>query len=395
MTSSASRGLSFPKARHLLIVVPRFSIEQNLMEIIQVIYRGRGKEMDKKEKYLTFYLAERAIYDPKDEDYQLAIQERVLNVINLLLILKSAIMTRIRGYGTVGRKQYAIVPVGGKSVAAAGDTFSSKMSALIKALRKEQQKRPYDVALGDIRKKLETLLRDSDFDLYKKIAKSEEQLPQNYLNLLESFEDKVVSSLYTGFDKLLEVGPLQKGYISGNLLIIPLAEHRVEESIEMQLWNQIMPVLDDHLEPQMAAIAKNRDEYPDTLRTLMQKAVDLISELKKKRPDRSQRLEQSSSWDDLYLAIPLFTMVSREAFKTYFAKNPKEPEDNSFRDLLIGYVYSLYPADSFLPIGSSYGKFPFVIFRSYNLGEFRKKPFIDRYLLTSTELNVLNLILSN
>jgi hypothetical protein len=29
------------------------------------------------------------------------------------------------------------------------------------------------------------------------------------------------------------------------------------------------------------------------------------------------------------------------------------------------------------------------------LGEFRKKPFIDRYLLTSTELNVLNLILSN
>ncbi|MBF2018426.1 MAG: hypothetical protein IGS23_25165 [Rivularia sp. T60_A2020_040] len=44
MTASGSRGLSFPKAKHILVEIPGFQIEKNLMEIIQVIYRGRGND---------------------------------------------------------------------------------------------------------------------------------------------------------------------------------------------------------------------------------------------------------------------------------------------------------------------------------------------------------------
>ncbi|WP_254446934.1 helicase-related protein [Dolichospermum sp. UHCC 0259] len=63
MTASGSRGLSFPKARHILVEIPKFEIEKNLMEIIQVIYRGRGNDIiDNQDKYLTFYLAERSLY---------------------------------------------------------------------------------------------------------------------------------------------------------------------------------------------------------------------------------------------------------------------------------------------------------------------------------------------
>ena len=110
MTASASRGLSFPKTKHILVDVPRFEIEKNLMEIIQVIYRGRGgynedgiyKTLDAHEKELIFYLSERSVYyadnrqltlqDYTDE-YQLSLQESVLNILNLLLILKASIMT--------------------------------------------------------------------------------------------------------------------------------------------------------------------------------------------------------------------------------------------------------------------------------------------------------------
>ena len=46
MTASASRGLSFPKTKHILVDVPRFEVEKNLMEIIQVIYRGRGSYLE-------------------------------------------------------------------------------------------------------------------------------------------------------------------------------------------------------------------------------------------------------------------------------------------------------------------------------------------------------------
>lgn len=42
MTSSASRGISFPLTSVILAEVPRFAPEQSLMEIVQLIYRGRG-----------------------------------------------------------------------------------------------------------------------------------------------------------------------------------------------------------------------------------------------------------------------------------------------------------------------------------------------------------------
>ncbi|MEO0840788.1 MAG: ATP-binding protein, partial [Cyanobacteria bacterium J06643_5] len=77
MTASGSRGLSFPKAKHILVEIPRFEIEKNLMEVIQVIYRGRGDDkIDNQDKELIFYLAQKSVYYQDDfENQQLAIQE--------------------------------------------------------------------------------------------------------------------------------------------------------------------------------------------------------------------------------------------------------------------------------------------------------------------------------
>ena len=46
MTSSGSRGVSFPKTDWIIASVPRFNIESALMEIAQLIYRGRGTYHD-------------------------------------------------------------------------------------------------------------------------------------------------------------------------------------------------------------------------------------------------------------------------------------------------------------------------------------------------------------
>lgn len=80
--------------------------------------------------------------------------------------------------------------------------------------------------------------------------------------------------------------------------------------------------------------------------------------------------------------------------RDYFANEPNEPEDERFRDILAAYIRLLYPVGNILPIGDKYRDFPFVVFRSYSLAEIRNKSFTDKYLLTSNELNVLNLILS-
>jgi len=87
MTASASRGLSFRRARHILVDIPHFEIEQNLMEILQVIYRGRGGDYDQQEKWLTFYLADRITY-ADTADRELSVRESMLHLLNVLLILK-------------------------------------------------------------------------------------------------------------------------------------------------------------------------------------------------------------------------------------------------------------------------------------------------------------------
>ena len=80
----------------------------------------------------------------------------------------------------------------------------------------------------------------------------------------------------------------------------------------------------------------------------------------------------------------------------YFADSKlEEPEDKRLRDILSAYVRSIYPVDSVMPIiGHKYQDFPFIVFRSYSLEQMREKIFTDKYLLSSNELNVLNLILS-
>jgi hypothetical protein len=57
-------------------------------------------------------------------------------------------------------------------------------------------------------------------------------------------------------------------------------------------------------------------------------------------------------------------------------------------------VRSIYPVDSVMPIEHKYQDFPFIVFRSYSLEQSLEKKFTDKYLLSSHELNVLNLILS-
>ncbi|GAA6615546.1 hypothetical protein NUACC26_013400 [Scytonema sp. NUACC26] len=142
MTASGSRGLSFPKAKHILVEIPSFQIEKNLMEVIQVIYRGRGDdEIDNQDKELIFYLAERSVYYQDDlQNQQLSIQESVLNLLNILLILKASIMTRIFGSGKIGRNHFIIIPIGGKSVFAIGETFSERMVNLINELKQVHRK---------------------------------------------------------------------------------------------------------------------------------------------------------------------------------------------------------------------------------------------------------------
>jgi hypothetical protein len=416
MTSSASRGLSFPKAKRILAEIPRFQVERNLMEVIQVIYRARGeyrengesKTLDGDDKELIFYLYDRAVYYPKErdtsfEDYakerQLSIQESVLSLLNILLILKVSVMTRIVGAWRLGRKEFMMIPIGGKSVSAAGDTFTDQMTNLIRELKNEHRRRPSYLVLQQVYTSLQEILSRAEFTLLdgdksKKPVSPRKQASEklSYLSLREMF-NRQFSQLCTSLDKLLDYGNIEPGHISGSLLVVPVGDKTLEETYQIRLEQEIRKHATPELREKMRAISHS-SEYPENLRTALRGSALELVKLLSGEVSRTQWFEQSSQRDDQYYALPLFAFIAGEAMRDYFKTNPEEEEDTEFRTLMSRYVHSLYPAYNTLPIGRKYEEFPFLIFRSYSLEEMREKIFTDKYLLTSSELNVLNLILS-
>jgi hypothetical protein len=397
MTSSASRGLSFPKAKHILVEIPHFRVESNLMEIIQVIYRGRGdyyeegikKTLDDREKELMFYLSDRAIY--YNDDKQLSLRESTINLLNILLIIKSCVLTRIQGYGQIGREKFLMIPIGGKSVSTAGKTFSGQLANLIKDLKNEYHRYPNHKVLKEVYTSLEQLLSRAKFTLNPRNSDSQNSDSYSYLQLREVFSSKFTDSVNNGFDSLLKLGNLETGLINGSLLVVPIADKKLEETYEMRLM-EIATHATEELVNKMLAIHHSSD-YPGRLRSAIKNAIELVDKVRDSS-DRTQFFQQNSQRLDRYYALPLFSFISAEAMSEYFAEEPEEAEDERFRDILATYIHHLYPTDKTLPIGYKYKDFPFVVFSSYSLEEMREKMFTDKYLLTSNELNVLNLILS-
>ncbi len=401
MTASASRGLSFKRAKHILVDIPHFAIEQNLMEILQVIYRGRGGDCDQEEKTLTFYLADRIAY-PDQADRELALKESLLHLLNVLLILKTAIMTRIEGSGPLGLNQrFRMIPIGGKSVASAGETFSKRLSDLLRELQTTANHTwSNKKILGFVISSLRFILSQSHIQLVRmtNTRGPYRQFPRSYLEQLPTFAIDFLQAAQHGFDHLLNLPMFEPAYLSGDLLVVPIVHKSLRElyraSIEEALKRPRPEDLPD-LPTCMELICRDTN-YPESLRASLGDAILLIKELQKLSDTKTASYEQESRHEDQHYAFPLFTFLSYQHLRTYFETEAEAEEQatNPFRELLRSYIVALYPADGFLPIGRIYKTFPFLIFRSFQLGETRQRSFTEKYLFTSPELNIINMLLS-
>ena len=286
ITASGSRGLSFPRAKHILVEIPQFEIEKNLMEVVQVIYRGRGDDkIDNQDKELVFYLAERSVYYQDDGQ---SLQESLLSLLNILLILKASIMTRIFGYGSIGRDNFIIIPIGGKSVSGAGETFSAQMANLISQLKKEHYRNRSDALPEKVFKSLEQLLGRTEF-----VVNTDKY---NYLALQKSFNQEFTQSCYT-LDKLLNFGKIEPGYLSGSLLVVPIAKNTLEETYQMRLLD-IANHANQQLWQCMQKIRHSKS-YPESLRSAIADAIELVRKLQD-GVNKTQKLEQKNLHLDQY-----------------------------------------------------------------------------------------------
>lgn len=121
MTSSGARGVSFPKTDWIIALIPRFGIEAALMEVAQLIYRGRGKtymadngdtrdDGDWKDRRLVMLLQD---FLPQNDAPELRQWLRqVSDLLTYLVMLRATIYTRIIGDAGLDKQNLAMVPVG-------------------------------------------------------------------------------------------------------------------------------------------------------------------------------------------------------------------------------------------------------------------------------------------
>jgi hypothetical protein len=399
MTASASRGLSFPHAKRIVIDIPHFEIEQNLMEILQVIYRGRGGDYDQDEKMLTFYLTDQILYHEQD-DRILAVREGILHLLNVLLVLKTSIMTRIEGSGKLGLNQrFLMIPIGGKSVFAAGETFTARMGKLLKELQDLYHLHWDDKRLDFVYGVLKRTLEHTDIDLVPNSqtrSKSPERL--SYLSLISTFNQKFENAVNRGLDNLLEFPPLEVGYVSGGLLTVPIVNRAMQEKYWLQMENAVDhgAKMDDLLAT-MYELSRERRAYPESTLMALRDAIALMQALKDMEAGKIPYYQQESYHTDQHYTLPLVTFLTADVMKEFFAgkREDKDGPEETFRNLLSAYVQRLYPANSLLPLGDGYDEFPFIVFRSLNLGEIRRKMFTGKYLFMSHEFNIINMLLSS
>lgn len=403
VTASASRGLSFHNAKYIIVKIPGFQIEQNLMEIIQVIYRGRGGNLDKGEKNLIFYLSDKAVYYSKTSDddgkllnadeseklAKLSLQESCLNVLNILIILKASIMTRIMGSGQIGRKRYVIIPIGGKSLSQAGETFIGSLANLLKEIRKLYKKQPEDNLLRDIEQTLDELLAVQKIEI-SSLSRNSLLSSDGEVSYF-SIGFKSLSQIENSLDNLLSLPPIEKTYVRGSLLIVPLSRKLVKETNYIDLDKIIDPERNKEFISKLQLLVKS-GKYPKQITRAVDSLIDLAQTLFSEL-ERSQKLSQTSVSSDRYYALPIQTFIAINAFEEYFADD-RRVSNPSFRDILAKYVQTLSLAHNIIPIDSNYQNIPYVVFNSGAMDKLGKSLFDENQLFQSKEMNILNLILS-
>ena len=141
MTSSGARGVSFPLTDWIIASMPRFSIEAALMEIAQLIYRGRGRYKDESgqtvsgdnvPRHLVMTVDDYLVSEEQMDKRQWLAQS--IDLMRLLVMLRSTILTRITGDADL-RQPLALVPVGAVGL----DELVSLMSQYVSQFMKEAE----------------------------------------------------------------------------------------------------------------------------------------------------------------------------------------------------------------------------------------------------------------
>ncbi len=400
MTSSAARGVSFPKTDWIIALIPRFNIEAALMEIAQLIYRGRGKNYtaddgsikddgDWKNRHLVMLLQD---FLPQNDAPELRQWLRqVSDLLTYTVMLRATIYTRITGDAGLDKQNLAMVPVGGIGT----EEMLSLMSTHVRDFLKESDVLLHDNSTSNDQRGLVVDTQKLVQHLFSKFSLDATAKSSNFKSVVQIEYIQQFSKRASADNAPLLISPKDdpNSLIPNNLYCIgPFwLEHwkdmDKQERFNVEGWladvgqqipkmlGQLKFISDDNRLPY-----KLRRPAEELYKILARKKEELTREF-----STVKSLKSSSTW----IAVPLD--YARFWKKDDSGQMPSLGDESAWRDSLGACLASR----EVLPVIPRYADFPYVAIVGEQDPSRLNLVFDDRYLGASNELNLLNTILLN
>ncbi len=397
MTSSGARGVSFPKTDCIVAAVPRFNVEAALMEIAQLIYRGRGNYQDESGDWVSGDTVPRRLVMMVD-DYMVETEEepdprqwlrQSIDLMTLLVMLRATIFTRITG--DAGLKQsLALVPVGGVGLEELVSLMSQNVTQFVKEAEVAWRRIKEDEKVR--------LVKNAQANIIELFSHTKLQA------VMSRAEDRRTMVRYEDAKELCELasGPLRpllayaaKGtsipehvFVSGPAFLENWGDFDKMEVFSFEGHTTEVTQTGRRVIAQLLDIDEDRT-LPQPLR---QPAANLLRILQREKKDAAnefntlKNLKSPNTW----IAVPS-GYIQFMARDRRLEGKPFEVEDpDTWRDSL---AQSLSATSAVMPPIPRYADYPWAASVGNANPLKMDTVFDDRYFMASNELNLLNTLL--
>ncbi|MBV5310035.1 helicase C-terminal domain-containing protein [Chromatium okenii] len=398
MTSSGARGVSFPKTDWIIALMPRFGIESSLMEVAQLIYRGRGQKYktdnrqeamdgDTKNRNLVLLLQDFLPQETKPEPRQWLRQ--ISDLLTFIVLLRATIHTRITGDAGLDKQRLAVVPVGNVG----SEDMLTLMSTQVRIFLSESAVLMSDKHAHVDQKSLIKAAQLAVTNLFSKFSLEATGRKQELRSVVRPSDLEQFSISASADHAPLLLNPTdspacvlhENQYCVGPFWLEQWKEVDKTERFSFETWITAVSEQIETLLNQLWRIHKDQ-KLPRNLRTA---AEELHRILKQEQGDVGCEFStvKTLSSDATWLAVPV---DYPRFFQPSNGQIPALGDESLWRDAL-GRCLSVQR--EVMPVIPRYAGIPYAAVAGIQDPARFEQIFDDRYIAASNELNLLNSIL--
>jgi hypothetical protein len=399
MTSSGARGVSFPKTDCIIAAVPRFAIEAALMEIAQLVYRGRGSYQNADEIWVSGDTVPRRLVMLVD-DYMLESEDgsepdprqwlrQSVDLLTLLVMLRSTIFTRITGDAGL-RQSLALVPVGGVGLEELVSLMSQNVTQFVKEAEVAWRRVKDQEKVGLIKNAQANIIElFSHTKLQAVMARAEDRR-----TMVRYADAKELCDLASGpLKPLLVYAPQGSSipdhvFVSGPAFLENWGDFDKMEVFSFEGHTTAVTQTGRRVVAQLIDIDEDRT-LPQALR---QPAANLLRILQREKKDAANEFNtlKSLKSPNTWIAVPTGYIQFMARDRRLDGEQFEVEDPGSWRDAL---AQSLSATSAVMPPIPRYAEYPWAASVGNANPLKLDTVFDDRYFMASNELNLLNTLL--